>query len=137
MTNPTTRRSIRPLWNVSFELTNSVNEYTNLGQKEHFDQTLNMTNLTNNTTYQVATVNDGPVCREFINAFAKVATKGENGDETVVLGKVADLENTCDITMVEHTDPMYAHQVTLAAHAMNKISARIRRKGNMHQGKGR
>ena len=94
-----------------------------------------MTKFTNNTTYQVGNVNDGPVCRELINAFSKVATNDENGDETVLLGKVADLDNSCDITVVEHTDPMYAHQITLAAHAMNKISARIRRKGNMHQGK--
>ena len=97
-----------------------------------------MTNA-NNTTYQV-TSTDGAVCREFINRMHQLNTLGNetsasNAETTFSVGKVADMNNTCDITMVEHTDPMYAHQVTLAAHAMNKISARIRRKhGHLHQG---
>ena len=97
-------------------------------------------NVANNTTYKVgSSTTDGAVCREFINRMHQMNTvqggKEADADSTFLVGKMADMNSTCDITMVEHTDPMYAHQVTLTAHAMNKISARIRRKhSHLHQG---
>ena len=55
--------------------------------------------------------------------------------ETFLVGRIEDLEEICNVTVDDDVEPMYAHQATLQAHAVNKIAARIRRKhGNLHQG---
>ena len=59
----------------------------------------------------------------------------ESAGETFLVGRLEDLDQTCNVTVDDDADPMYAHLATLQAHAVNKIAARIRRKhGNLHQG---
>ena len=63
------------------------------------------------------------------------SSEDEAAGETFVVGRLENLEETCNVTVDDDADPMYAHQATLQAHAVNKIAARIRRKhGNLHQG---